>query len=144
MMKLDTKSVRGEIVKLMDDENISPIELASAININPGTIYRIMNLTNPTTHRAVVRKIAETFNRNAVIEGDQVQFVKIVDSVRSDLVNDDSGLKDLLYDFTDYTPEIRKFLMNASEKNGEIYLQLLKIINNMPQDKLLSLWVLLK
>jgi hypothetical protein len=144
MLKLDTKSVRGEISKIMDIENVSPIEMASAANIRPGTIYRIINMTNPTTHRSVVRKIAEAFGYDMIIEGDQVQLVKMIKNSRIDMVNDSGDLKDLLYDLSEYTPEIKKLLARAQDKNSDIYLNILKIINNLPQDKLLSLWVLLK
>jgi len=75
-MKLDSKNIKAFIEEIIDEESISPEELANRSGVTKDTIYRIINLKSPTTQRSIARKIAEGTGRKFKIEGDKIYFFK--------------------------------------------------------------------
>ena len=76
-MKVKTQYLKQEVEKILNEDGISPEELAEKANINRATVYSILKQRYQTTQRAVARKIAEGTGRYAVFEGDRVSFHKI-------------------------------------------------------------------
>ncbi len=75
-MKINTKILKTEIEKILNEDGLSPEELANKAGVAVGTIYRILSLDRPTSQRAIARKIAEGANRKTTFEGDKVTFFK--------------------------------------------------------------------
>ena len=56
-MKINQKSVKAWIIKIMDEDGISPEELSKSCGISIGTIYNILDDHIGGVQRAVIRKL---------------------------------------------------------------------------------------
>jgi len=74
--KLDTAHLAGEIDKILDEDGISPEELADKSGVAKTTVYGILGKARPTTQRAVGRKIAKGTGREFTIDGTKIYFTK--------------------------------------------------------------------
>jgi len=84
-MKLDTKHLKNEIEKLLDETGLSVEELANQAGISKATIYRILDCKAGFSQRAIGRKIAEGTGRKFKIEGDKIYFYKPQTSAAPDI-----------------------------------------------------------
>jgi len=75
-MKLNTEHLKTEIERILNEDGISQEELAIRSGIHRTTIYSILSNRNPSTQRAIGRKIAEGTNREFKIIGDKIYFSK--------------------------------------------------------------------
>jgi len=75
-MKLNTLNLKKQILQILNEDGISPEELANKSGISAMTVYRILNESGETTQRAIGRKIAEGTGRRFRIAGDQIEFYK--------------------------------------------------------------------
>jgi transcriptional regulator with XRE-family HTH domain len=75
-MKINNKSIKNWLVKIMDEDGISPEELSKAAGISIGTIYNILSGHVDGVQRAIIRKVAAGTGRTFEISGDKVTFYR--------------------------------------------------------------------
>lgn len=75
-IKLNTKHLSEQVRKILDEDGITPEEIAINGKFAKSTIYAILTEKNPTSQRAIARKIAEGTGRKFRIEGDKIFYYK--------------------------------------------------------------------
>lgn len=75
-MKINIKSAKKAILRLLDEDGISIEELARSSNISIGTLYNLTDEKVTGVQRAIIRKIAAGTGRTFKIDGDKVTFYR--------------------------------------------------------------------
>ena len=91
-MKLDTKILSPEVKKILNEDGLSPEELANRAGISTTTVYKILDLQTVSTQRAIARKICYATGRNFRIDNNRIEFYKETKIDETNLTKDERTL----------------------------------------------------
>ncbi len=122
MTRIKTKYLKEEIDKILDEDGISPEELALRTGVSKSTIYAILSLERPTVRKSTAREIAKGTGREAIFEGDKVKFKpinnKLLSNFRRNLNHILSQNPGLLEDIKRIDPEFASLIKLV--RTGEV------------------------
>lgn len=124
-LKLDSAHLKQEIKTILDEDGLSPEDLAKLAKVSKTTIYAILDLDRESTQRAIGKKIAEGTGRAFKIEGEKIFFFRRQAETVS---NEDPKLTEI-FETIKLRPdmqEIYDLLMRMPEKKRESILEFLK------------------
>jgi len=75
-MKLNAEYMKAAIQAIMDDEGMSPEEIANAAGLNRTAVYKILNGETAAVRRSTIRQIADGLDYSFIISDDKVTFIK--------------------------------------------------------------------
>lgn len=129
-MKLDAEHFRSELQKILNEDGLSPEELANLSNVNRSTIYAILNGERKTSQRSVGRRVGEATNRNFKIEGNKIYYSKKEpEMVKEYLPGYGSGKGN--DELAKIYAELEKELAGASEEKKKLIRNILDLISKM-------------